>query len=285
MIPVGESGDYLNFLPANKFSVVVDTAKVLTNGTVKEYFRNRMVSPLIWEYPDNYVLKDELFIMDLLSTNNWERPVYFSTTVPPDQHKGLDRFFIQEGLSYRIAPVKNEKSEQGESTTVDPYLMYDNLMNKFKWGNAASSAVYLDEVNRRMFCGFRNMFGTLGIDLVNRGDTLRAVEVAHRGLEIVPASKMPNDLYSVRIAEVLLRSGRIEEGKKVLNEVIDTSKQYLDYVLSVKEGGRFGLELSTGTAMQALLDIYYMSERIKAPSLKAMIEPELNNYYPKLYSR
>jgi hypothetical protein len=244
-----------------------------------------MVSPLIWDYPINYALKDELFIMDLLSTNKWERPIYFSTTVPPDQHNGLDKFFIQEGLSYRIVPVKLVKTEQGESGLIDPYIMYDNLMNKFKWGNAGSPSVYLDEVNRRMFSGFRNMFGNLGIELLNAGDTIKAVEAAHRGLEIVPASKMPNDYFSVHIAEVLLRSGKLEEGKKVINEVIDTSKQYLDYVLSVKEGNRFGLEIPTGTAMQSLLDIYYMAGRLKSASLTAIIEPELNNYYPKLYSK
>ena len=53
---------------------------------------------MIWEYSEADAFKGDLAIMDLLSTNNWERPVYFSTTVPSTQYKGLEKFFIQEGL-------------------------------------------------------------------------------------------------------------------------------------------------------------------------------------------
>jgi hypothetical protein len=285
MIPVSDTGDYLNYLPTNQLKIDVDTAKVLSNGTVKKYFKARLVSPMIWEYPINYVLKDELVIMDLLSTNKWERPVYFSTTVPPGQFNGLEKFFIQEGLGYRIAPVRTDKPEQGEFGMIDPFVMYDNMMNKFKWGNAADPSVYLDEVNRRMFSNYRNMFGNLGKELLLKGDTAKAVEVAHRGLEIVPATKMPNDYFSIRIAEVLLRSGKKEEGEKLIREVIDTSRKYLDYAISINAKGRLGLRSVIGLNMQSLLDIYYMSQSLKLTSLTAIIEPELNNYYPKLYPK
>jgi len=106
MIPINDTGGYLNYLPANKFIIDVDTAKVLLNGTVKRYFKNKLVSPMIWEYSENYAFKYDLAIMDLLSTNKWERPVYFSTTVPPSQYKGLEKHFIQEGLGYRVAPIQ-----------------------------------------------------------------------------------------------------------------------------------------------------------------------------------
>ena len=55
-------------------------------------------------------LKGDLAIMDMLSTNKWERPVYFSTTVPSTQYKGLEKYFVQEGLAYRISSCKNRYS-------------------------------------------------------------------------------------------------------------------------------------------------------------------------------
>ena len=285
MIPIGDTGDYFNFLPTDKFIIDVDTIKVLANGTVKKYFQNRLISPLIWDYPGKYALKDELAIMDLLSTNKWERPVYFSTTVPPGQFNGLDKFFIQEGLGYRVAPVRTDKPEQGEFGIIDPYVMYDNMMNKFRWGNAGDTSVYLDENNRRIFSNYRNMFGTLGKELLIWGDTTRAVEVAHRGLEIVPASKIPYDYFSISTAEALIMAGKKEEGEKLIRQVIAYSTSYLDYVISIKAEDRFGLGNVTGLNMQALIDIYYISVRLKLTSLIAIIEPELNNYYPKLYPK
>ena len=108
MIDLSGRGDYLNYLPTNKFLIEVDTATVLANGTVKEYFKDRLVSPMIWEYTENDAFKGDLAIMDLLGTNKWKRPIYFSTTVPSSQYKGLEKFFIQEGLAYRVAPVKTD---------------------------------------------------------------------------------------------------------------------------------------------------------------------------------
>ena len=284
MIDMSGRGDYMNYLPANKFIVDVDTARVLANGTVKEYFKDRIVSPMIWDYTDKDAFKGDLAIMDLISTNKWERPIYFSTTVPSTQYKGLEKYFVQEGLAYRLVPIRIDKPEQGEFGMIDPIVMYDNVMNKFTWGGAEKPSVYLDENNRRMFSNFRRIFGNLAKDLIVRGDTVKALEVAHRGLEIVPATKMPNDFFSVGIAEVLLRAGKKEEGEKLINDIIDYSKTYLDYALSINPDERYGLEYPTGISMQGLLDIYNMAVRLKENTITLTIEPVINNYYSKLYS-
>jgi hypothetical protein len=277
-------GDMVNYIPANKFIVDVDSAKVIANGTVKPYYKNRIVSPMIWEYSDEDAFKGDLAIMDLISTNKWERPIYYSTTVPSTQYKGLEKYFIQEGLAYRVSPLKTDKPEQGEFGMIDPQVMYDNMMNKFKWGNAADPSVYLDENNKRMFSNFRRLFGTLAKSLIDSGDTLKAVEAAHRGLEIVPASKMPNDFFSIGIAEVLIRAGKTDEGNKLINEITTYSKEYLNYAISLKPEGRYGLEYPTGINMQAMLDLYNMAVKLKLDSISATMEPEINNYYGKLYS-
>jgi len=284
MVDLSGRGDYMNYLPTNKFLIAVDTAKVLANGTVKEYFKDRIVSPMVWEYSEEDAFKGDLAIMDLLSTNNWERPVYYSTTVPSDQYKGLEKFFIQEGLAYRVAPVKTDTPEPGEFGMIDPVVMYDNFMNKFSWGNAEDPAVYLDENNRRMFSNFRRIFGSLAKEMLDTGDTTKAIAAAHRGLEIVPSSKMPYDFFTIGIAEVFLLAGEKEEGEKLIADIVDYSKEYLDYAISLRAEERFGLEYPTGINMQALLDIFNMSVRLKIPSLTATIEPEINNYYSILYS-
>ena len=169
------------------------------------------------------------------------------------------------------------------SATLKGYLLlWAKIL--FSWGNAEDPSVYLDENNRRMFSNFRRIFATLGKALLLRGDTAKAVEVAHRGLEIVPAQKLPNDFFTIGLAEVLIMAGKREEGETLLSEVIEYSKKYLDYAISIKPEERFGLEYPTGINMQGLLDIYNLSERLKLDSLTKIIEPEINNYYSKLYS-
>ncbi|MBK7629100.1 MAG: DUF2723 domain-containing protein [Bacteroidales bacterium] len=284
MMDVSGRGDFMNFLPASKFIIDVDSEKVLANGTVKEYYKNKLISPMVWEYTDDNAFKGDLAIMDLLSTNKWERPVYYSTTVPSTQYKGLDKYFIQEGLAYRVAPVKTEQTEQGEFGMIDPYVMFDNMMNKFTWGNAEDPAVYLDENNRRMFSNFRRTFGTLGKELLLRGDTAKAIEAVKRGLEIVPVEKMPHDFFSIGLAEVLIMAGKAEEGEMIINEIINYSKSYLDYAISIGPAERYGLDYPTGINMQGLLDIYNLSMRLKLDSLTKIVEPEITKYYGALYS-
>ncbi|HNW57978.1 MAG TPA: hypothetical protein PKM69_09405, partial [Bacteroidales bacterium] len=284
MVDLSGRGDYVNYLPANKFIIDVDSAKVVANGTVKEYYKNRIASPMIWEYSESDAFKGDLAIMDMIATNKWDRPIYYSTTVPSSQYKGLEKYFIQEGLAYRLAPVKIEQKEKGEYGMIDPYVMYGNFMNKFSWGNAGDPSVYLDENNRRMFSNFKRQFASLAKELLAEGDTVKAVEVARRGLSLVPVSKMPHDYFSIDLAEILLRAGQKEEGEKLIKDIIDYSKGYLDYAVRLKPSERYGMDYPTGINMQGLLDIYNMSTRLNLESLTKIIEPEINKYYGLLYS-
>jgi hypothetical protein len=282
-VDISGRGDFLNYIPANKFSIAVDKAKVLENGTVKPWFRDSIVSPMIWEYTEGDAFKGDLAIMDILANNNWDRPVYYSTTVPSTQYKGLEKYFVQEGLAYRVEPVKTGTPETGEFGMIDPVVMYDNLMNKFKWGNAEDPEVYLDENNRRMFSNFRRLFGNLANKLLETGDTVKAVEVARRGLALVPANKIPNDFFSSGLAEALIRSGNTAEGEKLLDDILAYASEYLDFAIRLKPESRFGLEYPIGINMQSMIDIYRMGDRLKMNNITLKVEPVLNKYYSALY--
>ena len=277
-------GDYLNYLPAKRFIIDVDPATVLSNGTVKEYYKDSLLSPLIWNYSETDAFKGDLAIMDMLAHNNWKRPIYFSTTVPSSQYKGLEKFFVQEGLAYRVVPIKTSQPDLGEFGMIDPVVMYDNLMNKFSWGNASNPSVYLDENNRRMFSNFRRIFGNLGKELIAKGDTVKALEVAHRGLGIVPVNKLPNDYFSISLAEILISCGKKVEGEILLDEIILYSYDYLRFAIALKPEQRFGLEYPIGINMQSLIEIYRMGIRLKLDDLVKKIEPELNKFYSALYT-
>ncbi len=283
-IDVSGRGDYLNYIPSNKLIIDVDTTVVLRNGTVKDYFKDSLIAPLTWTYSETDAFKGDLAIMDMLANNNWKRPIYFSTTVPSSQYKGLEKNFIQEGLAYRVAPVRTGTPQPGEYGMIDPVEMYNNLMNKFTWGNASDPSVYLDENNRRMFSNFRRLFGILGNALLERKDTTKAIEVVKRGLELVPTSKMPHDYFSMEMAEVLIRAGKKEDGMKVLNEVQSYSESYLNYVMDLGPEGRFGLDYPIGINMQTMIDIYRMGMRLNMVEMVKQIEPQLNKYYSSLYS-
>lgn len=283
MIDITGKGDYLNYLPSNKFIIDVDRDVVLGNGTVKPYFADSLLVPMIWEYPETDAFKGDLAIMDILATNGWKRPVYFSTTVPSSQYKGLDRFFIREGLAYRVAPVRTGTPAPGEFGMTDPYVMYDNVINKFKWGNAEKPGVYLDENNRRMFSNYRSTFGELALSLLAAGDTAKALEVTYKGLGLVPEDKMPYDYFALSLADALIECGRKDEGKEIINRILKYSGDYLGYCVAVPATERFGLEYTIGLNMQTYIDIYRMSRMLGLDDIATPLEQELNRFYSLLY--
>ena len=65
--------------------------------------------------------------------------------------------------------------------------MYDNLLNKFEYGNMELPDVYLDETNRRLSYNLRTIFGRLANELVAEGKNDKAVE-ASTALSFFPSA-------------------------------------------------------------------------------------------------
>lgn len=275
-------GDWVNYFPVHKFSIPVDSAAVTANGTVPPALATRILSPMVWEFRGDMALKNDLTILDLLAGNNWERPVYFSTTVPPSQYKGLDKFFIQEGLAYRLSPVDLTGLVQEGESFINTDVMYENMMNRFSWGNAGDPDVYLDETNRRMFSNFRRTFGALANALIDRGDTTRALAACDRGLALVPPESMPYDYFLTDIARAYIRAGETEKGLTLIDTILGLSYQYLELISRYGIRERFGLEYPIGINLQAVIEIYGIAEEFGLTELKARIEPDLNAFYMEL---
>ena len=58
----------------------------------------------------------------------------------------MENHFVQEGLAYRFTPFDTSKT----GVTIDSEKMYDNLMNKFKFGGIDKPGIYIDENAMRM---------------------------------------------------------------------------------------------------------------------------------------
>jgi hypothetical protein len=279
MVDLSGKGDYYNFIPASKFIVEVDTNVVLGNGTVKPYFRNRIVSPMIWTFKGNTAMKNDLAIMDIFAGNNWKRPFYYAVTVPSSSYIGLEDYFLLEGMAYRVSPITIDKPERGDVGMIDKKTMYDNMMNKFSWGNAEDPSVYLDENNRRIYDIFRRQFGKLAKTLALSGDSTRAAAAAEKGLSIVPHDKMPYDYFSMDLAESLLIAGKTKEAEVIFNEIITNSVNKLSFISGLQKNKKFGIDFHSGVSLQALLSTYNIAKTHDLINVANRAAVELNKYY------
>ncbi len=276
-------GDYYNYIPSSKFLIPVDSVKVMSNGTVKEYQADRLLNYVIWNYDDREMYKNNLAVMDMIGTNRWERPFYFASTVPPSNYMGLDEYFQLEGLAYRIAPLDSTGTRTQDIGYIDTEQMCDNVMNRFKWGNASDPDVYLDENNRRMFSNFRRMFGLLAEALINEGDTIRAREVLYKCLDEIPDSKIQHNYYSVDLVNGLYTIGNKDEAMAIATDIITNAKQYLEMVIKLDDQRRYDLDYVIGLNIQSLISLYNMSATKGIEDLMGLIEQDLDRYYNELF--
>ena len=150
--------------PVKNVTVPVDLAAAIKNGTVNA--TDSVLSSLDFSLPRNALMKNESAVLNIIAANNWKRPIYFTNA---GAELGFDQFLRRDGLSYRLAPVKNTK--------VNTNWMLDKLTNKFAFGNADKPGVYFDEENRRHLGGIRSAYAELAIDLAakNRKEEARVV--------------------------------------------------------------------------------------------------------------
>ena len=90
--------------------------------------------------------KKDLMMLEMLAEANWERPIYIAVSVGREEQLGMENHFIQEGLAYRFTPFDSKQT----GVTIDSEKMYDNLMNKFKFGGIDKPGIYIDENAMRM---------------------------------------------------------------------------------------------------------------------------------------
>ncbi|MCD6111767.1 MAG: DUF2723 domain-containing protein [Bacteroidales bacterium] len=271
----------LDYFPTKKFSISVDSAKVVDNKTVSKADADKIVKTVDWKINRNAIQKSELMVLDFLATNEWERPVYFAVTTGKDSYLGLSDYFQLEGLAYRLVPIKTSKSIDGQIGRINTSVMYDNLMNKFKWGGIKNPDVYIDETTRRMSMNFRNNFARLANALVYENKNDSAVKVCDRCLEVIPDEKITYNYFSLPFVEIYYKAGAKDKADALVKRLIEINDQDLNYYFSFKDNKA---DLVFNEKQQNLAILQRINQITKAYNKKLAEESEevFNKYYSYL---
>lgn len=176
--------------------------------------------------------KSELMILEMLANANWERPLYMAITVGSDNHMNLTNNFLQEGLAYRITPFNNTALGR----RIDSEKMYDNLMNKFKFGGIDNPDVYLDETVHRMCDTHRRLFVQLASQLIKEGKNDKALKALDYCQKVIPASTVRHDYLfggSKEMAEDYRLLGQPMKAAEILDQLANNSLEYITWYMSL----------------------------------------------------
>lgn len=221
--------------------------------------------------------KSELMMLEMLANSNWERPIYMAITVGSENHLNLGDNFMQEGLAYRITPFNTTRLD----ARIDSERMYDNLMNKYKFGGIENPDVYLDENVRRMCFTHRRMFAQVIGQLLKEGKKDKAVKALEYCEKVIPTTTIPSDYQSGSkdLAQAWFAVGNKEKGAAILDDMANNSLEYITWYLSMNNKR---LALST---QECLYHFYLLDDISKIMETNGLEQAkEYTNKFKELYS-
>ncbi len=174
-----QDGEFVNYLPTKNFKMTINPDEIVKNGVVKPEQKGRVADKMEWKFTGSYLGKDNIAMMDILVHNNWKRPICFTATMGSSDLNGLQNYLYKEGFVYHLIPFKTE-GVNPQQPKINPLVMYDNVVNKFKYGNF-KHAKYLDEQSTNLFYPFVTAtYLELTQSLMNEGRNDLALNALHK---------------------------------------------------------------------------------------------------------
>ncbi len=234
-----QGGEQFNFYPTKKFFVPVNKEQALNAGAVRPEDAPYIVDSIKWEVGKNNLMKADLITLDILASTDWTRPICFAITTGSDVYLNLQNYFQINGLVYQIVPMLNNQGNDGTMGRINTTILYDNLMNKFQWGNMEKEGVYLEETTLRQTKNLRNLFYRLAMKLVEEGKNDSAEKVIDRCLEVMPKYNVAYDVFVIRLAEAYYAMGKPEKANELVKDVARLSEEKYVYYSSFRGTNKF----------------------------------------------
>lgn len=214
-----QGGAMINYFPTRKFRVPVNKAAVLAQGALTEADTAIMLDAIEWEYPRTAIMKNDLVVLDIIASNGWERPIYWTVSMGAEQYLGLEDYFQLEGLAYRFVPVYSP-SNGGQSSRVASDIMYDNMINKFKWGGM-NKGIYIDPETNRMTINLRSNATRLAESFLMKGDKQKAIDILDLVMAEMPHDKVPLMIFNYRMVELYHQAGAPEKANALAADLFN----------------------------------------------------------------
>ena len=226
--------------------------------------------------PKRALYKSELMMLEMLANANWERPIYMAITVGTDNQLNMREHFIQEGLTYRFTPFDTEAL----GATIDSEKMYDNLMNKFKFGGIDKPGIYIDENTMRMCYTHRRIFAQLITQLMKEGKKDKALAALEYAEKMIPAFNVPYDVQNgaLEMAEAYYQLGNNTKADQIIDELANKSVEYLTWYLSLDDNHLLMSQREFIMHLSALDMEVKMMEKYKS-KLASNYTPKVNELY------
>ncbi len=226
-----------SYLPTKSLYLPVNKQQAIKAGLINPNDSTQTVVDRIpIKINGNYIDKKDLAVLDVIGSNLWERPVYFAVTVQQKYMLGLQDYLQLEGLGLRITPVKKKSDPRygvygSGHVAVDK--LFDNVMNKFRWGNFDKKELFVSTFYGATTQSLRMIIQRAADEALVEGKKDKAVALAEKYFEVFPNMNFRYNYWSLSMINVLLRAHEYEKAKVHMKILADNTVEDLAFLESL----------------------------------------------------
>ena len=259
------SGRKVDYIASRRISIPVNKENAVRCGLAREGQDLPDSIVLTISKDKEYISKPELFMLDLLSSYRWDRPIHF-LNMGGDLNIGLKDYMEYCGYSYRLVPWRNRPSSTGVGK-VDTDMLWSLMTESFKWEALSRGDYFIDYQNLYTHLGVssvRGIFVSCAKAFLRAGQKDRALAMldkcsevmAHYPLETIPLGFSGNDYMVIDMIELYYAVGQPEKARQIAavlgEELLSAARFYLEFYEFAKED----FEMAGNY-------IYYLSDSLK----------------------
>lgn len=258
-----QAGSALASVPSKELRMPVNREEVLEKNLVPDTMTHYVPEFLSFKMSGNGLQKSDLMLLDLIATNNWERPIYFTFTALNQLPFDLSKHVVQEGLIYRLLPIENPR--EGDYL-VHTGAMYTNMMERYSWRNLNKPGVTYSTYYSNQMLNPRMSFNALAQALIGEGEPEKALLAIHKSLEVIPDDTIPYDISAVETAGLLMELDDNDTAMSITKTLVERADEELTYyqtASSNKEPFEIQRSLYVVDRLQRILRAYGENEEAK----------------------
>ena len=276
-----------NYIPCRSVKLTVDKEACIRNGIVPESMQDRIVDEITWEISDNYLYKSGIMLLDFMATNNWERPVYFTSFSDMSKILGISKYLHMEGLAYRFIPVEAEDYYKGYGGIYRDGA-YDLLVNKanegiVNWGGMNQDDVVPDRESVREMQYAQLAYSRLAQALVNHKQYDSAVIVMDKFQEFFPNEKFPAEIRTYQFPEMYYVCGDTVKGDDYLMKLVNNYYDKAQYYGNMKPRFKKYYEEDLEECVSLLHHFEKVSSKYNRTELNQLIDDRLTGLLGRYY--
>ena len=275
------TSQFVSYLPSTNLYIPVDRQKALQSGFA-EPNDTAIVSKIPIKLNKDYVTKDEMAVLDIIMSNIYERPIYFSVTCKEDRLMGLHDYTQLEGLGLRIVPVRTPSNRNFfiyGSGRVKTDEVYDRVMNKWRWGNFDKERLFVDNSYGASIQAQQMIIWRTSQELLNKGELDKVVDLTDKYFEAFPHKNFPYTARTLVQIEFYSRAREFEKAKTHMRILATELADWMEFYDSIKpEKIEAGFANDYQITAQGIQQILQMSRQFDDEAFAQEMQNVLGQY-------